>query len=131
MRFDSLATQFYNNLPYGSKYLCHTCKYSRVYACTGTETTYDLTEEGEPTEWPKERVIQGLRNFVRGEHLVNFQIIEDILVVMEEVQAVHSLITNSDIIKDQTVYQALLHPPEQLGLVLHPGGGRHGDVLES
>ena len=63
--------------------------------------------------------------------LVNFQIIEDILVVMEEVHTVHSLITNSDVIKHQTVYQALLHPPEQLGFVLHPGHGRYVDVLES
>ena len=49
---------------------------------------------------------------------------------MEEVNTVHSLIPDSDVIKDQPVYQPLLHPPQQVGLVSHHGRGGHADILE-
>ena len=49
---------------------------------------------------------------------------------MEEVHAVDGLVSDEDVIKDETVYEALLHPPEQLRFLLDPGPGRYGDVLE-
>ena len=49
---------------------------------------------------------------------------------MEEVHAVHGLVSDDYVVKDQPVYEALLHPPEQLWFVLDPGPGRYGDVLE-
>ena len=49
---------------------------------------------------------------------------------MEEVHAVDGLISDGDVIKDETVYEALLHSPEQLWFILDPGRGRYGDVPE-
>ena len=48
---------------------------------------------------------------------------------MEEVHTVHSLTPDGDVIKDQPVHQAVLHPPDDLLLAQDAGGG-HGDVLE-
>ena len=51
---------------------------------------------------------------------------------MEEVHTVHSLIPDGDVLKDQPVDQPLLHPPQQLWLVLqqsNPPWGRYADVL--
>ena len=50
---------------------------------------------------------------------------------MEKVHAVNGLVSDDDVIKDQPVYEALLHPLEQLWFVLDPGPGRYGDVLSS
>ena len=49
---------------------------------------------------------------------------------MEEVHAVYSLVPDGDVIKYQSVDQPVLHPPEQVGLVLHHGRGGHADILE-
>ena len=58
------------------------------------------------------------------------QIIEHKFIVMEEVNTVHSLIPDSDVIKDQPVNQPLLHPPQQVGLVIHHSRGGHANILE-
>ena len=48
----------------------------------------------------------------------------------EEVHTVHSLVADGDVVEDQSVDQPLLHPPQQVGLVIHHGGGGHVDILE-
>ena len=57
-------------------------------------------------------------------------VLEDVFIVMEEVHTSHALITNCDVLKDQAVDQSVLHPPEQLRLVLHHATGSDGDILE-
>ena len=49
--------------------------------------------------------------------------------MIEIVDTVHSVLAYSDVIKHQTVHQALLHPPDDL-LLAEDAGGDHGDVLE-
>ena len=49
--------------------------------------------------------------------------------MIEVVDTVYSLLSYSDVIKHQTVHQAVLHAPEDLLLAQDAGGG-HGDVLE-
>ena len=49
--------------------------------------------------------------------------------MVEVVHTVYSLPSYGDVIKDQPVHQAVLHPPDHLLLAQHAGGG-HGDVLE-
>ena len=57
-------------------------------------------------------------------------VLEDVFIVMEEVHTSHALITNCDVLKYQAVDQSVLHPPEQLRLVLHHTTGSDGDILE-
>ena len=57
-------------------------------------------------------------------------VLEDVFIVMEEVHTSNALITNCDVLKDQAVDQSVLHPPEQLRLVLHHTTGSDGDILE-
>ena len=45
------------------------------------------------------------------------------------VNILHGLISDGDVIKDQPVYKAVLHPPEHLRLILHHAVGRHHNVL--
>ena len=49
--------------------------------------------------------------------------------MIELVDTVYSLLSYGDVIKHQTVHQAVLHAPEDLLLAQDAGGG-HGDVLE-
>ena len=59
-----------------------------------------------------------------------FHVIEDVFIVMKEVNGLHPVGPNGHVIEDQTVDQSVLHPPEQLRLILHYAVGRDGDVLE-
>ena len=58
------------------------------------------------------------------------KVLEDEFIVVEEVHTSNALITNCDVLKDQAVDQSVLHPPEQLRLVLHHATGSDGDILE-
>ena len=49
--------------------------------------------------------------------------------MVEEVNVLYSVPSDSDVIEHQTVHQPVLHPPEELRLPQHAGGG-NGDVLE-
>ena len=49
--------------------------------------------------------------------------------MIEIVDTVHCILAYSDVIKHQTVHQAVFHPPDDLLLAQDAGGG-YGDVLE-
>ena len=50
--------------------------------------------------------------------------------MLEEVDVLHLIPCDSDVIKHQTIQEPLLHPPEDLRLLHHTVGGQ-ADVLES
>ena len=52
-----------------------------------------------------------------------------VFIVVEVVHTLHRVPSDSDVVEHQTVYQPVLHPPEDLRLPQHAGGG-NGDVLE-
>ena len=59
-------------------------------------------------------------------------IIQHKFIVMKIFNVLHRLITDGDVIKDQAVYQTVLHPPQQLWLVLqqsNPPRGGYANVL--
>ena len=58
-----------------------------------------------------------------------FHVIEDVFIVMKEVYGLHPVGPDGHVIEDKTVDQPVLHPPEQLRLILHHAVGRDVDVL--
>ena len=60
---------------------------------------------------------------------VSEEVRKNIFIVIEVVDIVYSFPSYGDVIKDQPVHQAVLHPPDDLLLAQDAGGG-HGDVLE-
>ena len=60
---------------------------------------------------------------------VSEEVRKNIFIVIEVVDTVYSLPSYGDVIKHQTVHQAVLHPPDHLLLAEDAGGG-DGDVLE-
>ena len=52
-----------------------------------------------------------------------------VFIVVEVVHILHCVPSDSDVVEHQTVYQPVLHPPEDLRLPQHAGGGNR-DVLE-
>ena len=60
---------------------------------------------------------------------VSEEVRKNIFIVIEVVDIVYSLPSYGDVIKDQPVHQAVLHPPDDLLLAEDAGGG-DGDVLE-
>ena len=56
-------------------------------------------------------------------------VLEDVFIVVEVVHTLHRVPSDSDVVEHQTVYQPVLHTPEDLRLPQHAGGG-NGDVLE-
>ena len=69
--------------------------------------------------------IQGHR-----EKTILFQVIKDIFIMIEEVHTLNGLVTNSYVIKDQPIDQSILHPPQQLRLILHHSAGCDADILQ-
>ena len=55
--------------------------------------------------------------------------LKDIFNMVEVVHTLHRVPSDSDVVEHQTVYHPVLHPPEELRLPQHAGGG-NGDVLE-
>ena len=49
--------------------------------------------------------------------------------MIEVVYTVYSVLSYGDVVKHQAVYEAVLHPPDDLLLAQNAGGG-HADVLE-